>query len=509
MKREVYFILSALLLVLTLWIRILDLGERSMHTDEAVHAMRLANFKEEGRVVYDPLHFHGPWLYQVSLLLTSVGPEDFLDRISETQVRWFAVLGGLLTLCSVFLFAREWGRIASLVALALAGFSPGLVYYSRYFIAEIWLVGLVWLAAWAGWRYFQSGKLLFAGMSGLCVGIAHATKETVIISIAVAIIAVVILGVGRKLGWVGSTTDGSLSGSRLRYLLIGSAVALLSSVLLYSHFFTHLPGIVDSVRTYFLYEVTEGHEKPIWYYAWFLFSPEAGFLETGLGLAALPGVVLVLVGLMRNKPSEHGGLLLFVLLITIGHFCAYSLIGYKTPWLILTLLPGLAILGGVGAAKALAHLNTSGFAWAGLGLIAVGILLGLGSSLRINFKDPTNKADSNYYAYVHTDPGIRKLVDMVDAQAERWNFGDAMEIVVFGSEYWPLPYYLRHYPNAGFWAEKPEGLDAPFIVASTQGAEGFEFEIIGLDYSLDIKELRYGVFLIIHQKRLPEPRGDK
>jgi predicted membrane-bound mannosyltransferase len=41
-----------------------------------------------------------------------------------------------------------------------------------------------------------------------------------------------------------------------------------------------------------------------------------------------------------------------------------------------------------------------------------------------------------------------------------------LKIIVPGSDYWPLPWYLRRFTSVGYWSEPPDEPDAAMIVTT-------------------------------------------
>lgn len=121
-------------------------------------------------------------------------------------------------------------------------------------------------------------------------------------------------------------------------------------VVFYSAFFTRWVGVVDGLRTYFNYAARaagSAHDQP-WYYYLSLLGPHTQgggrWGEPLLLLAALTGVGRAFSA--RAQPT-HRALALF----TVTLLLLYSLIPYKTPWLLLTPYVGLALLAGLGVVQ--------------------------------------------------------------------------------------------------------------------------------------------------------------
>jgi len=131
--------------------------------------------------------------------------------------------------------------------------------------------------------------------------------------------------------------------------------------------------------------------------------------------------------------------------------------------------------------------------------ILVIVLLGsLGHAIRqswlLSFRfsaDPRNP-----FVYSHTSPDLINLIDRLELLAALHPDGKALRINVAGTEYWPLPWYLREYPNVGYWQELPAGSNAPVQIFGFSGEE----EVPELDeniYMTELRGLREGVFLLI------------
>ena len=72
--------------------------------------------------------------------------------------------------------------------------SPAMVYYSRYYVQEMLLVFFTFSTIACAWRYAVKPRALWAVLTGLSVGLMHATKETCVIHLAAMFLAAVIVG---------------------------------------------------------------------------------------------------------------------------------------------------------------------------------------------------------------------------------------------------------------------------------------------------------------------------
>src|SRR5436309_9080742 len=123
-----------LILGLAAFLRFLLLGIKPPHFDEGSHGWFVDQVLHNGFYRYDPTNYHGPLHFYVLLLSESLfGRNLWALRLPVV----LASIGCVwLTLKFEPLVGRNVGRIA---ALAMA-ISPGLGFYGRYAIHEVWLV---------------------------------------------------------------------------------------------------------------------------------------------------------------------------------------------------------------------------------------------------------------------------------------------------------------------------------------------------------------------------------
>ena len=143
------------------------------------------------------------------------------------------------------------GSFGAVVAALLVAISPAMVFYSRYYIHETPLVFFSFAALLAGCAYLRRPGAATALLTGACVGLMHATKETASLALGsmVGALALTLL-VDR---WRGRTLPDARAAVRGRDVLLALLAATLVSCLLFSSFLSHPEGVVDSLRAYALY----------------------------------------------------------------------------------------------------------------------------------------------------------------------------------------------------------------------------------------------------------------
>ena len=438
-------------LLLACWLRLPDLEHKPMHTDEAVQAETTGRLLDKGVAAYeyDPIEYHGPTLYYLTLPVAWLRGQDSYVRLDEVTLRLLPAIFGIALLLWLPLLRGQLGTAGVAVSALLLASSPVFTYYSRYYIQESLLVFFSLGMATGLARWAAGGGARWAVVAGLNAGLMHATKETCILTFAA------MAGAAVCVAWLARPFR--LPERWRKDTLVFIAAATVIAGIFLSSFFTHLRGPLDSLLTFFHYAgkaVENGHEKPWWWYAdiltWNRVGPRVVFHELGLlipGLLALAGVALRRTA-WRSRPAALFGAVWFVLLAGV-----YSVIRYKTPWLVLNPLLPLALLAGMGADA----LSRAGGVVRRV-LPAMGILLAVWQGVRVCEWVTGRFAsdDRNPYAYSHPIRGVvdgcRTLVN-ISEQSPR-----PLVVHVLADEYWPLPWYLRSLPAVGYWdSSQPAG----------------------------------------------------
>ena len=453
-----------------LWLRLHDLAARPMHADEANQAARLGQLLETGRYAFDPREHHGPTLYYFGLVPARFRGEATLAALTETTVRLTPALFGAASVLLLFLLARPLGPASALAAGALLALSPPAVYYSRYFVQETLLVTFTLAALVCGDRWWKSGGLAWAIGAGVCVGLMQATKATAPVFVVAALAAALIAGPRGRL-------DERVRDWKSLAAALGAAALVCGAF--YSSFGSHWGGLRDALATYapMLNKAVgggTGHEKPWWYYGSLLvFRSRGGYVwdQTIFLLLAAAGAVVA-----ARRPDRFGR---FTAAYTLIVAAVLSLTPYKTPWLVINLVPGLCLLAGVALSRLRARIAVP------LTLIVIG-WLGWQTRQAVFLRpaDPRNP-----YAYVQAVPDMLKVPALAAAAPPG-------PIKVISEEYWPLPWYLRTRKEVGYWTYPPVDCDGALVFASADLADAVRARLRGR-YQESSLGLRPGFVLVV------------
>lgn len=480
--------------------RLPDLGVRPMHTDEAILAIKSAEFQATGHFQYDPKDYHGPGLHHITRLWSKLAGWGASSTWTEAQLRTVPVVCGLLLLLTTLLLRDALGRLGTGLAMLLISISPMMVYYSRYFIMEMLLVLLITLCLAALWRYSQGGGRWWLIVAGVALGMQHATKETFALNVVAAAIAFAVAKflIGnfapRRSGY---DIGGNKSRASKPWLWV-ILISLLTSLAIYSGGFTDWQAVQDSATTYLSYferSAGSGHEKPWHYYLTLIFWRKDGLLwsEAIIGGLGIIGMLYAFLGNhIKNQPRQT--FLVFLSVYTFLLFTIYSFLAYKTPWSILSAQHALTLLAGVGAA-AIAESFTGGIA-----RLACKVAFGLGLYHLIaqtNHAIHLYAADSRCpYVYSHTSTHLLKLLPQV-RDLQKISPDDNFDILVINRDAgWPLPWYWRDIKTAHYTTTLPATIDARIIIAEPDMQTALEAKFNGKTYFMQGPfGLRPGVML--------------
>jgi uncharacterized protein (TIGR03663 family) len=495
-----------LILVFAAVLRLYHLSLKPLHHDEGVNAYFLARLFRQGVYQYDPANYHGPTLYYFALLISSF-IEIFSqpNELTTVAIRLVPALFGIATVALLLSLRKEMGDIGVLVAAALVAVSPGAVYFSRDFIHESLLVFFTLGLAVAMLRYRDTRKASYLVLASASAALMFATKETATISAIVLLLALLvaffcspgplvttIAEVGSKLESSRPRKRGEGLSRAVRWVL-AAVVFVVLYALFYSSFMSDPSGIHHGIET-FRYWVRTGsqqHRAPWYTYLRWMEQAE------------LPILALGIVGTVLALWRRRDRFALFTGLWAWGLLAAYSLLPYKTPWLMLNYIIPMAMVSGYAVQVGwdwVRRLAPDRLAQLMLALMALTLIASLTQSITLNF---FRYDDARLpYVYMQTRREFILMVEEINAITARSGSGRQTAIMVTSRDYWPLPWYLRDYRNVGYPGQIVP-VKADIIIAS----ETQERELIPLmadNYRrVGSYPLRPAVTLVLYARDVP------
>ncbi len=505
-----------------IFLRFYLIGIKPFHHDESVNSYFLLDLWRSAHYAYNPENYHGPTLYYFAL----VGVR--LLGMNDLALRFSPAVWGVLTVLALWPLRRWLGQVGTPVAAWLIALSPGLVYFSRDFIHES-SFGFFSLGIFVGaWRYAETKKFAWMLLLAICAGLLFATKETAIITVVVLLLAAVcaaVWDIGRRLVVRTSSLDLIAIMREIwrdtRAMLpsldhCGAAliIFLFLNLVFYSSFFTHWKGVAEAVKSVLMW-TGRGVSKQEHYHVFTYYLGILIKLELPLLISAMVGTVVTLW-----RGTRFG---LFIFAWAAGITIGYSLIPYKTPWLMVSLLIPLALLGGYAAEVIFAQPTALSSRLLWLAIVAVMIVPCGVVAWQQNFQhyaDNENTfgyfrklgqqyqltpwTDTQYgYVYAQTDVGTLALAQAIRDAAARKPEGKETGIYISSPDYWPLPWYLRDYPRAVFAGSMPLELTQPIVIAAPHQQAQIEAMLGGQVHSETFK-LRPGVDLVLCVKQKAE-----
>ncbi|MCX6628237.1 MAG: hypothetical protein NTW28_11490, partial [Candidatus Solibacter sp.] len=309
--------------------------------------------------------------------------------------------------------------------------SPVLVYYSRYYIPEMFLVLLSGGLLLCVLGYQRSPGLRWAVPAGVCAGLMYATKETAVLVFLAVAVACLAAHFRIRPADLGVTALVAIAAAAL--LLRSQSGESLRGLLIYA-------GRAGSGG---------GHAHP-WDYYLRALTPagDAFWLLAGLvAFARLAG---------RHRIALFLGVYAGVLTVL------YSALPYKTPWCAAGPVHGCVLIAALGFAALLES------RWRRAAIVATVVVTVAAAVQAVRYGFPLAADPHNPYAYAHTTRDVYQIRDRIAQIARHQPSGYATGIdIVAGDNWWPLPWYLRQYSAARRWSAPPRiGRAGPIILCS-------------------------------------------
>jgi len=379
-----------------------------------------------------------------------------------------------------------------------------------FFLIEVVLVFFVMrmLIAW------RDGRPIYLMLSAASIALMFATKETAFITLGTMLIALPCIWIWQKI-YGRETGDDEISpaddavtwsnfkiaaGSGHDLTLLAAAVSavfIYVSVLFFSSFFTYGEGVWKAFEAYTFWTKTgtkDHTQSGFWAYVkWSFGYPQ----NDSMIRTAVESVVIVfsVIGTLIAFFKGRHRVAMFIGLWALGLFIAYSLIPYKTPWLALSFLLPMCLVGGYGINELVSSKNKlSRSAGAILG-IAGGLLIAY-QSYYLNFINYDN--NDRTYVYAHTKREFLAMMARIDYYAAKSGKGKDIGIDILSPDYWPMVWYTNDYPKAVYHARIIDQPNAELLITKKTDQDREVMAKYAGKYKFDgIYPLRPGVDLVL------------
>lgn len=447
------------IVALAAFLRLAWLDLRPPHFDEGVNGWFVESMTATGVYQYDPGNFHGPLhFYILFIFQTLLGRAPWVLRLPLA----LASLGAVAF--TLWGFRRFFAATACRWAALAMAISPGMVFYGRDAIHESWLVLFHMLTMWGFLRMWKDGSR--SGLWALGMGIAGMilTKETWIIH-AIA------MGLAAPTLWFWEHWSPS-RGSHFAPQKWNwddachvAATALGLIVFFYSGCLLDPAGLRGLPEAYAIWSDTglagaSRHEKP-WFY-WFELMSVYEWPAL-LGVAGCAG--LIWPG--ANRPARY------LALAAAGAFTGYSIIAYKTPWCLISIIWPFFLLFGLSVEWA--RRNVDGWVFGALAFAICAFSLRAGTELNFHHYAGSDEQDdyAEPYVYVQTRKDIALLLDPLRWLEARDPLALHRPGRVIQPEHHPLRWLLADYTHIT-WDRadgNPEPMDAEWLLVD-EGESG-------------------------------------
>jgi hypothetical protein len=309
-------------------------------------------------------------------------------------------------------------------------------------------------------------------VTGVSVGLMHATKETAPLALGSMLLALALtLLIERRHGLPPHPIRRTV---RRRDAVLALVAAVAVSGVLYSSFLANPAGLPDSVRSYWIWLGRAGSD-PWHVHSWDYYLRLLIHFPAGGTPVWTEGLILVLAAAgaaagwsKRGVPGTDPKVLRFLSLYTLLLVLVYAAIPYKTPWNLLGFLHGMILLAGAGAVWIVGAARGP----AGRAVISAVLVLGAAHLAWQSFSGSFRFAADprNPYVYAHTGTDVFPIVGRLKDLARAHPDGSSMPPQIVSREnLWPLPWYLRELSGVGWWnGVSDEAENAPVIVLTPE-----------------------------------------
>lgn len=452
------------LMVLSVWLHCWNLGERSFHHDESIHAKLSWDMAEGSSYRYDPT-YHGPLLYGVvAATFAIVGDTDFTARLP-------IALAGIGLVVVAWFLRRPFGDRAAWWTGFLFTVSPSILFFGRFLRMDILELATA-SAAFAAFYAVIRGSERAWGWVGFWAGLAFATKENAYVTSAVTVAAAAMVALDR----------GPLRSLRYAWkwlfqrwtgVVLAAGIFVLVTIPLYTVGFSRPEDWFFPLRAITYWWNQHSIERvpgPWWFYLPRLLQYE--FLILGAALA------WVIRRWRKLKSIE-----VFLFTFGVGSVAIYIYLGEKVPWLLVHQIWAFVPLAGAQLARSFGPQGR----WWSRGPIALLLAATLAASFSANFVleeiTPSRTVVESLH-FVQTTPEFAATAIEAEQCAD---MGFSPPAVAVGQAVWPLNWYWRNLEVS--WA-RPKVEDEPGIVFCDPEDQQEFLDILGPDWKAERLPLR-------------------
>ncbi len=431
-----------LILGLGAFLRVLLLEIKPPHFDEGINGWFVDQMTKTGFYKYDPTNYHGPLHFYILFL-----SQTLLGR-NVWALRLPVVVASIVCIHLTMRFEPILGRNLSRLAAVAMAVSPGFIFYGRYSIHEVWLLlfSMLFILGLLGLWKIGTAKYLWCAGIGLAGMIL--TKETYIIHVGCAVLAAGVLWVSHK-----TTRTENAKPARQTWtfldLAVVTGVGVAAIVFFYSGTFLHWSGVKGLYQTFDAWFKTghngNGHEKSWWYWLMLIGRYE---VAVAIGLLAC-----ALCQLFKDLAVRY------LAIYGVGVLVAYSIVRYKTPWCIISIVWPLLFL--FAALVFLVPARYRRFSQIGT---AIALAVSLFQAIWLNYFRCTT--DTEPYVYVQTYNDIYKLTRPLLKLAQKNPIFYQLTGHLVRTSSYPLPWVLGDFSRVGYYEHDnlPAKLDGDFLL---------------------------------------------
>ncbi len=421
------------------------LDMKPAHFDEGVNGWFLDRMEETQVYNYDHKNYHGPLHFYLTLPFVSALGQN------ETALRLPTILFSMATVAVLLSFSPVLGRLPSLTAACFFAVSPGSVFYARYGIHEASLCFFVALFALACAMLHKTGMSRWLALATISVAGGVLTKETFFINMVTLPMALATTWTLSKFDpWKITPPLSPPHPPLWKWAFFLPLVLTLTACveLIYSGFGSiGSSGVIEFLKSYNVWSETgsggAGHAKPqydifggLLNYYWFALAAQYEW----------PYIVAIVASPFCWRKTTTTGRVLVIW--SLGTIAAYSIIPYKTPWCILSMLPSIALATGALLPELFSGLKNHSQRLIFPLLIAISPLP---YSVILNFwryDDPAEK-----YVYVQTSRQAKQLLEELEQAASKDPRVLNLRGVICLDSYYPLPWWLGSYTKLEYVGE--------------------------------------------------------